>query len=87
MSEAMDDAVDVVEVLPNEASDAGILGDGFKLALGGLITRSRSLDGGVIDERFGDMGNLWLQDEGDITMEDGDGVGGTLGEDCTSVGT
>ena len=71
--------MNVVEVLPNEAADTGVLGDGLESPSWGLIMRSRSFDTCVIDEGLGDVGDFWLENEGDIAVEDGKSVGMTLG--------
>ena len=70
MFDALNDSVDVLDMLPYEMSDAGVLGDGLKCAVGQLITSLRSFARAVVDERFGDMRNLVLKDICEVAVLD-----------------
>ena len=83
MAKTVENSVDVVEVFPDKAANTIILRDGLESPSRGLIARSGSFDACVVDKGFSDLRYLWLEDEGDIAVEDGDRVGMTLGEDGT----
>ena len=73
----LNDAVEVLKVLPNKAVDATILWDGFEGAIGGLVHHYGTTNGYVIDIGYGELGNLWLKDVHHIIVEDGDSVSPT----------
>ena len=64
-------------MLPDEATNATVLWDCFKGAVGGLVSRCRTLDGDIIDVGDGVLGNLQLKDVHYIIMEDGDSISPT----------
>jgi hypothetical protein len=76
--EAVENAMEVVEVLPNEASDARIFGDNLKGAILKLVASQQAFDGAVISKRESSVQNLRLENEGDIAMEDCHGIGPAL---------
>jgi len=57
-AKAMKDAVDVLEVLPDESADSGILWDGFIVTILRLVASLRSLDSSVIYKRVGNVRDL-----------------------------
>ena len=69
MSEAVDDSVDVIEVLPYEASDACILWDCFVNAFGHFIARCGAPNGCVVYKGFCNVWDLRFENECDITVE------------------
>ena len=70
----LDDAVEVLKMLPNEAADATVLQDGLKGAVSGLVSRCGTMNGDVVDVGDHVLGNFWLKDVRHIIMEDGDCV-------------
>jgi hypothetical protein len=70
--------MEVVEVLPNEASDAGIFRDDLKGAILKLVVSRQAFDGAVIGEQESGVQNLGLENEGDVAMEDCHGIGPAL---------
>jgi hypothetical protein len=75
----VEDAVDVVEVFPDELTDASIGWDSG-VAVRHFITSGWSLDGTVIDKWVGNMRDLGFQDEGDIIMKNGHSISPALRE-------
>ena len=75
MAKAMEDSVDVVEVFPYEASDAGIFGNGLVSSSRGLIAGSGAMDRDVVEEWLGDLRDLRLEKKGDVAVKDCNCVG------------
>ena len=73
----LDDAVEVLKVLPDEAADAAICQDCFEGAIRGLVSRCRTVNGYIVDVGDCVLGNLWLKDVHHVIMEDGDHVSPT----------
>jgi len=69
-AEAMEDAIDVVEVFPHELVDKGVVGSGGEAAVVSLVTRGRTFDAAVIDVGPGNIRDFGLEEEGDVLMED-----------------
>ena len=57
-AEAIEDAVDVLEVFPDESADSGILWDGLIVTILCLVAGLRSLDSGVVYKRVGNVRDL-----------------------------
>ena len=70
----LDDVVEVLKVLPDEAADAAILWDCFEGAVWGLVSHYRTMNGYIVNVGDCVLGNLWLKDVRHIIMEDGDSV-------------
>ena len=73
----LDYPVEVLEMLPDEAANAGVFRDCFEGAIGGLVSRRRTSDGDVVDVGDSELGNLWLKDVRHVVVEDGDHVSPT----------
>ena len=73
----LDDAVEVLKMLPDEATNATVLWDGLKRAVRGLVRHCRTLDGDVINVGDRVLGILQLKDVCHVVMEDGDHVSPT----------
>ena len=83
----LDNAVEVLKVLPDEAADATILRDCFEGAVGGLVSCCRTMNGYIINVGDRILGNLWLEDVHHVVMEDGDSVSPTHWEFDETEGT
>ena len=70
----LDDAVEVLKMLPNEAADAAVLQDCLEGVIGGLVSCCGTMDGDIIDVGDRVLGNLQLKDVHHVIMEDGDSV-------------
>ena len=70
----MDNPIDVIEVLPNEALDVGVLKNTLISSFRGLIERSRATDGSTIEKRLGDFVDFGLQEKSDFAVNDCDRV-------------
>ena len=68
----LDDVVEVLKVLPDEAADAAILWDCFEGAVWGLVSHYRTMNGYIVNVGDCVLGNLWLKDVHYIIMEYGD---------------
>jgi len=64
-----------LEVFPHKSADAWVSRNGLKPAVLCFITCGWTLDATIIHKWPGNVGDLLLQDEGDIFMKD-----------CTSIG-
>ena len=73
----LDDAVEVLKMLPDEATNAAVLWDCLKGAVGGLVSCCRPSDGDIVDVGDSVLGNLQLKDMHHVVMEDGDSVSPT----------
>ncbi len=79
-AEAVENTVDIREVLPDELADAGVVGQSFIHTVAGFIARDWPFDAAVIDEGPGYMRDLRLQNEGYIFVEDGNCIGPSHGQ-------
>jgi len=70
----MNNPIDVIEVLPNEALDVGVLKNTLISSFRRLIERSRGTDGSTIEKRLGDFVDFGLQEKSDIAVDDCDRV-------------
>jgi len=77
-AKAMEDPMDVLQVLPDELANAGVLWDGVVTAVVGFVTSGQPFDGAVIDERVGDVWNFRGEEERDVVVEDCDRVSPSL---------
>ena len=75
----MEDAMNVVEMLPDELANPVIPGNNFVTAIFGFETRCGAFDATVVDKGPGYMGNLGFENKSDVFMEYSDCVGPTLG--------
>lgn len=80
MSKVVKGLVDIIEVLPDKVANTSVLRDGFISPFWGLIVRSSAFNNGVVDKELGDFKDFWLENEGDITTEDSNCIGMTLGK-------
>ena len=64
-------------MLPDEAANAAVLRNCFEGAIGGLVSRCRTLDGDIVNVGDRVLGNLWLKDVCHVVVEDGDRVSPT----------
>ena len=79
----LDDAVEVLKMLPNKAADAAVLRDGLKGAIGGLVSQCRTTNGDVVDVGDRILRNFQLKDVCHVFVKDGDSISPThreLGE-------
>ena len=65
------------KVLPDEAADPAVPWDCLEGAVGGLVSRGRTLDGDIVNVGDRVLGNLRLRDVHHIVVEDGDSVSPT----------
>jgi hypothetical protein len=63
------DSVDVLEVLPNEAANAGVLNNCLKGSVESLISRSGAFDRDIIREGLCQMRDLRTENMRDIALE------------------
>ena len=83
----LDDAVEVLKMLPDEATNATVLQDCLKGAVGGLVSCCGTSDGDIVDVWDRVLGNLWLKDVCHIIIEDGDSISPTHQEFGETKGT
>jgi hypothetical protein len=76
--EAMEDAVDVIEVLPHKPAHLIVVGDRFKSAIVSLVASCRPLDATIVHKGPSNVGDLGLQNEGDIFIKYCAGIGPSL---------
>jgi hypothetical protein len=76
--EAVEDAVHINEVFPNEPVDTGIVGDSFVTAAGSFIARSGAFNAAVVHKGAGNMWDFGLENKGNVVMEYANGVGPAL---------
>ena len=57
---ALNNAVEVLEVFPDESADAWVLGNGFKGTVLENISRFRPFDWNIVDERYCDVRCFFL---------------------------
>jgi hypothetical protein len=69
-AEAVEDAMEVEQVLPDKPSDAGVIWDGLILTTINFVSHCRSFDAAVIDVWPGNVGDLRFQQKGDVLMKD-----------------
>ena len=73
----LDNAVEVLKMLPNEVADATVIWDGLEGAVGGLVSHCGTTNGDVVDVGDHVLENLWLKDVHHVVMEDGDCISPT----------
>ena len=83
----LDDAIDVLKMLPNKMVDAAVFWHGLEGAIGGLVSRCGSADGDIVNVGDCVLGNLWLKDVHHVVMEDGDSISPTHREFGETKGT
>jgi hypothetical protein len=69
-AEAVEDAMEVEQVLPDKLSNAGVIWDGLVLTTIDFVSRRGSFDAAVVDVWPGDVGDLGFQQEGDVLVKD-----------------
>src|SRR5258708_13708837 len=69
----LDDTVDSFEVLPDEAADTGVLGDGLIGPIGQLVARPGTFDMDVVGEGLRPGRNFGSEDVGNVTLQNGGG--------------
>jgi len=65
----MEDAVDVADMLPNEATDLRVSGNRFIPTTLEFIASRWSLDASVVHRRHCGVGNLFLKNKDNVAME------------------
>jgi hypothetical protein len=83
----LNNSVEILKVFPNKPVYAWVLWNGLIRVVNFSVRGRWSLDRYIVDVRDGDMGDFCLQDEGNIVMEDRNGVGATNREGHSSEGT
>ena len=83
----LDDAVEVLKVLPDKVADPAALWDCLEGAVGGLVSRGGTSDGDIVNVGDRVPGNLRLKDVHYIIVEDGDSVSPTHQEFGEMEGT
>jgi hypothetical protein len=78
--EAVEDAVQVIEVFPDEFADAGVVGNHFEAAIGCFILGGGTFDAAVVHKRVSDVRDFQLEDESNFVMKDANGISPTLWE-------
>jgi hypothetical protein len=66
---ALDYAIDILEVLPNEEANTGIFGDSLVGTIRLAIIGVGSLNREIIDKRNGDMRDFRLENMGDVFVK------------------
>jgi hypothetical protein len=66
--------MNVDEMLPDEASNAEVVGDGLVGTVGTLIAQSGTFDWNIISEGLGQVRDFGTEDMGDISLEYGGGI-------------
>ena len=66
---ALNHAIRTLEMLPNESSDARVVGVRFVAAVGRFVTSCWSTNWNVVDEWNRGVGDFGLQDVGDVVVE------------------
>ena len=69
--DALDDAIHIVEVFPNESPNTRVLRYGLVLAVAIAIVTLQSFAWAVVDVRHGEVRDFGLKDIGDIVVEYG----------------
>jgi hypothetical protein len=69
-AQVVKDAVYIVDVLPDELVNAGVIGNCFIAVVLSFVACGWPFDGTVVHKWSGSMGNFGLKDEGDIIVED-----------------
>ena len=85
--DTLNNPVNSLEMFPDEPSDSGIPRHGLERTIGKLVAGLWTFDRDIVGKRLGPIGNLGTQDMGDITLENGGGVGPTHRENGKSEGT
>jgi hypothetical protein len=70
--EVVEDAMDIVQVFPNEAADLWVSRSGFVPTILGLIVCHGPFDAGVVYKGNGGVWDFRLEDKQDVAMEDRD---------------
>jgi len=76
--EMVDDAMDVVEVLPDEVTNLRVSWNGLIPSVLSFIVGRGAFDVGVVHKGQGGVRDLWLKDEDNITVEDRHGASPSL---------
>jgi hypothetical protein len=88
--EAVKDAVDVLKMLPDKLANPGVLGNDLVATIVGLVARGWTFDSAIIHKGVSYVRDLGGKKESYVIMENGYGIGPTLGEtsqsQCTNRG-
>jgi hypothetical protein len=76
--EAVEDVMEVEQVLPDKLLNARVIWDGLVLTSIDFVSRRGSFDAAVINIQPGDMGDLGFQQKGDVLMKDHPCIGPAL---------
>ena len=76
----LDDAVEVLKMLPDEAADTAVLWDCLEGAVLALIHSCGVADVHVVDVGNGELGNLWLKNMSNVIVENWNSIGPTHGQ-------
>ena len=83
----LDNAVEVLKMLPDEAMNAAVLWDGLEHAIRGLVHRCGTTNGDIVDVGDHVLRNLRLKDVCHVVVEDGDSISPTHWEFGEMEGT
>jgi hypothetical protein len=95
-AQAVKDVVYVVDVLPDELANAGVIGNCFIAVVLSFVACGWAFDGAVVHKWLGSVGDFRLEDKCDIVMEDsycvspplrkaGETYGSNRGLDCSEI--
>jgi hypothetical protein len=83
----VEDAMDILKVLPNELANARVFWNGLVTVIVSFIMNGQPLDGTIVNKQAGDEWDLGHEEEGDIIMENGYGICPALWKACQSHST
>jgi hypothetical protein len=78
IAKALENAIDDYAMFPDEATNSWVLGNGFIHSFFNLVSRFDRFYRDVVDERMCMVGDLILEDEGDIALKYLDSISVTL---------
>ena len=78
--------IEALKVLPHKSSYAGVVGMRLKAAVRKFVSGRWTPNWDVVDERNGGVGDFWLEDVGDVVVEDRYRIRPSHGQGDESVG-
>jgi len=76
----VENAMDIVEVLPDKAADLGVSRNSLILSILSFVAGSRSLDAGIVCKGLSRVWDLRFKNEDDVSMKNQHGTGPSLGQ-------